>query len=149
MYSRASCHVIPRDVEKRVLDRGIETISKNLDREAKKGKITEADKPVIVARIKSATDAGAVVAADFVVEAVLKQPDLRLRVLNDVDAALRPDAIGGQSSRVHCSQIAGQGSRVTNHMSRHFRHALLITDHCITSGRHQSRNRRNFFRLPG
>ena len=53
VFARAGYHVILRDVEKRFLDRGVETISKNLDREVKKGKISEADKPVIVARIPS------------------------------------------------------------------------------------------------
>jgi 3-hydroxybutyryl-CoA dehydrogenase len=93
VFAGAGYHVILRDVEMRFLDRGIETISKNLDREVKKGKITEADKPVIVARIKPATDVAALAAADFVVEAVPEQLDLKLRVLKDVDAARRPEAI--------------------------------------------------------
>lgn len=37
VFARRGYHVILRDVEKRYLDRGIETIAKNLDREVKKG----------------------------------------------------------------------------------------------------------------
>ena len=45
VFARAGYTVILRDVEQRFLDRGLETISKNLDREVKKEKITAAEKP--------------------------------------------------------------------------------------------------------
>src|SRR5271166_6094752 len=75
VFARAGCKVILRDVEKRFLDRGMETIGKNLDREVKKGRISEADKPAILARIDATTDASILAAADFVVEAVPEQLD--------------------------------------------------------------------------
>jgi 3-hydroxybutyryl-CoA dehydrogenase len=37
VFARRGYRVILRDVEKRFLDRGLETIAKNLDREVKKG----------------------------------------------------------------------------------------------------------------
>src|SRR5271168_5666380 len=56
VFARAGYHVILRDVETRFLDRGLETIGKNLDREVKKEKISAADKPLILARIQPTTD---------------------------------------------------------------------------------------------
>ena len=44
VFARAGFSVILKDVDQRFLDRGMETISKNLDREVKKGKLAEADK---------------------------------------------------------------------------------------------------------
>jgi 3-hydroxybutyryl-CoA dehydrogenase len=121
VFARAGYRVILRDVEKRFLDRGIETISKNLDREVKKGKITEADKPVIVARIKPVTDVAALAAADFVVEAVPEQLDLKLRVLKDVDAVLRPEAIlASNTSSISITQLAAQTSRPDRFIGMHF-----------------------------
>ena len=69
VFARAGYGVILRDVETRFLDRGIETIGKNLDREVKKEKITAAEKPQILARIQPTTDVSALAAADFAVEA--------------------------------------------------------------------------------
>ena len=40
VFARSGYRVILRDVEKKYLDRGIETITRNLDREVKKGKIS-------------------------------------------------------------------------------------------------------------
>ncbi|MGB6525253.1 MAG: 3-hydroxyacyl-CoA dehydrogenase NAD-binding domain-containing protein, partial [Candidatus Acidiferrales bacterium] len=45
VFARAAYSVILRDVDQKQLDRALETIGKNLDREVKKAKITEADKP--------------------------------------------------------------------------------------------------------
>ena len=45
VFARSGYNVILRDVEQRFLDRGLETIAKNLDREVKKGKITRSRKP--------------------------------------------------------------------------------------------------------
>ncbi|HJZ51155.1 MAG TPA: 3-hydroxyacyl-CoA dehydrogenase NAD-binding domain-containing protein, partial [Candidatus Acidoferrales bacterium] len=59
VFARSGYKVILRDVEKRFLDRGIETITKNLDREVKKGKISEADKPAVLARIQPITEISA------------------------------------------------------------------------------------------
>ena len=42
VFARAGYKVILRDVEQKFLDRAMETISKNLDREVKKGKLDEA-----------------------------------------------------------------------------------------------------------
>ncbi len=41
VFARSGYRVILRDVEKKYLDRGMETIGKNLDREVKKGKLAE------------------------------------------------------------------------------------------------------------
>ena len=52
VFARAGYKVILRDVEQRFLDRGMETIAKNLDREIKKGKIAEAEKGSVLRRLQ-------------------------------------------------------------------------------------------------
>src|SRR3989475_6367045 len=70
VFARSGYKVILRDVEQRFLDRGMETIGKNLDREIKRGKIAEAEKRGVLGRLQPVTDMAAIAAADFVVEAV-------------------------------------------------------------------------------
>ena len=48
VFARSGYSVILRDVEQRFLDRALETISKNLDREIKKGVVAAAEKPNIL-----------------------------------------------------------------------------------------------------
>ncbi|HXZ13692.1 MAG TPA: 3-hydroxybutyryl-CoA dehydrogenase [Candidatus Sulfotelmatobacter sp.] len=121
VFARSGYHVILRDVEKRFLDRGLETISKNLDREIKKGKLAEGEKPLVVARIQPVTEVAALAAADFVVEAVPEQLALKLRVLKDVDAMLRPGVIlASNTSSISITQLAAQTSRPDRFIGMHF-----------------------------
>src|SRR5271169_97469 len=88
VFARCGYDVILRDVETRFLDRGIDSISKNLDRELKKGKIAEGDKPKILGRIHATTEMSDIARADFAVEAVPEVLDLKLSVLHEADKLL-------------------------------------------------------------
>ena len=79
VFARAGYSVILRDVETRFLERGIETIGKNLDREIKKGKLAEAEKGIVLGRVQCVTDMAAIRAADFVVEAVPEKIEIKAR----------------------------------------------------------------------
>ncbi len=127
VFARAGYKVILRDVEKRFLDRGMETIGKNLEREVKKGRISEADKPAILARIDATTDAAKLAAADFVVEAVPEQLDLKVRVLKEADAVLRPGAIlASNTSSISITQLAAQTSRPERFIGMHFMNPVPV-----------------------
>jgi 3-hydroxybutyryl-CoA dehydrogenase len=127
VFARSGCKVILRDVEKRFLDRGIETITKNLDREVQKGKISEADKPAVLARIQPITEISALAAADFAVEAVPEQLDLKVRLLKDVDAVLKPGAIlASNTSSISITQLAAQTSRPERFIGMHFMNPVPV-----------------------
>jgi len=127
VFARAGYHVILRDVETRFLDRGLETIGKNLDREVKKEKISAADKPLILARIQPTTDVAALAAADFAIEAVPEQLDLKVRLLKDVDAALKPGAIlASNTSSISITQLAAQTSRPEKFIGMHFMNPVPV-----------------------
>src|SRR5205809_7377849 len=66
VFARAGYKVILRDVERRFLDRALETIGKNLDREIKKGKLAEPEKGAVLGRLQPTTEMRAIAAADFV-----------------------------------------------------------------------------------
>ena len=127
VFARAGYNVILRDVETRFLDCGLETIGKNLDREVKKEKITTAEKPQILARIQPTTDVSALAAADFAVEAVPEQLDLKVRLLKDVDAALRPGVIlASNTSSISITQLAAQTSRPEKFIGMHFMNPVPV-----------------------
>ena len=127
VFARSGYKVILRDVEKRFLDRGIETITQNLDREVKKGKISEADKPAVLARIQTTTETSALAAADFAVEAVPEQLDLKVRLLKDVDEVLKPGVIlASNTSSISITQLAAQTSRPEHFIGMHFMNPVPV-----------------------
>jgi 3-hydroxybutyryl-CoA dehydrogenase len=121
VFARSGYRVLLRDVDKRSLDRGLETIAKNLSREVTKGKISEADKSAALARIQPVTDNVVLVAADFVVEAVPEQRDLKFRILKEVDAVLGPGVIlASNTSSISITELAAQTSRPDRFIGMHF-----------------------------
>ncbi len=127
VFARSGYRVILRDVEKKYLDRALETITKNLDREVKKAKITEADKPATLARIEPVTDIAALKEADFVVEAVPENLDLKVRVLKSADEVLRPGAtLASNTSSISITMLAAQTSRPEKFIGMHFMNPVPV-----------------------
>jgi 3-hydroxybutyryl-CoA dehydrogenase len=127
VFARSGYRVILRDVEQRFLDRALETIGKNLDREIKKGKVAETDRAAILARLRPVTDLTALAQADFAVEAVPESLEIKTRVLREADAALRPGVIlASNTSSISITQLAALTSRPDRFLGMHFMNPVPV-----------------------
>jgi len=121
VFARAGYTVILRDVQDSFLQRGMDIIGKNLDREVKKGKLTETEKPQVLARLKPLTDMAAVAAADFVVEAVPEKLEIKRAVLTEADKLLRPEVIlASNTSSIAITTLAAMTKRPERFVGMHF-----------------------------
>jgi 3-hydroxybutyryl-CoA dehydrogenase len=127
VFARSGYKVILRDVEQRFLDQGMDTIGKNLDREVKKGKIAEAEKGSVLGRIHPVTKIGAIVAADFVVEAVPEKIEIKRVVLGDADGILRPEVIiASNTSSISMTALAAMTKRPDRFVGMHFMNPVPV-----------------------
>jgi len=127
VFARCGYNVILRDVEESFLVRARDTIAKNLDREAKKGKIAEGDKSKILGRIQMITDLSEIVRADFAVEAVPERLDLKLSVLRDADKLLRPEVIlASNTSSISVTTLAAATGRPARFIGMHFMNPVPV-----------------------
>ncbi len=127
VFARAGYSVILRDVQESFLARGMETIGKNLDREVKKGKLAEAEKPQVLARLKPVTDMAAIAAADFVVEAVPEKMEIKRAVLTEADKILRPDVIlSSNTSSIAITTLAAMTGRPDRFVGMHFMNPVPV-----------------------
>ncbi len=121
VFARAGFSVILRDVEERFLQRGMETIEKNLDREIKKNKLSEADKPTVLRRLKPVTDLREIAGADFVIEAVPEKMELKRIVLAEADRLLGPEVIlASNTSSISVTTLAALTKRPEKFVGMHF-----------------------------
>jgi 3-hydroxybutyryl-CoA dehydrogenase len=105
----------------------METIAKNLDREVKKGKVSEGDKSGILGRIHSTTEMSEIAGADFVVEAVPERLDLKLSVLREADTFLRPEVIlASNTSSISVTMLAAATSRPDRFVGMHFMNPVPV-----------------------
>jgi len=127
VFARAGFNVVLRDVDQRYLDRALDSIGKNLDREVKKGKLAEADKPVVLARLKPVTDMAAIAAADFAVEAVPEKLEIKRAVLSEADKILRPEVIlASNTSSISMTALAAMTSRPDRFVGMHFMNPVPV-----------------------
>ena len=127
VFARAGYSVILRDVEDRYLDRALDTIRTNLDREVKKGKLPESEKPVVLARLKPVTGMDAIAAADFVVEAVPEKLAIKRAVLSEADQFLGPDVIlASNTSSISMTALAALTTRPDRFVGMHFMNPVPV-----------------------
>jgi len=127
VFARSGYNVILRDVETRFLDSAVETISKNLDREVKKGKIPEGDKSRVLGRIYTTTEMSEIARADFAIEAVPERLDLKLSVLREADKLLPPEAIlASNTSSISITTLAAATSRPDRFVGMHFMNPVPV-----------------------
>jgi 3-hydroxybutyryl-CoA dehydrogenase len=127
VFARAGYSVILRDVDQRYLDRALDTISKNLDREVKKGKLTESDKPAVLSRLEPVTDMAAIAAADFAVEAVPEKLEIKRAVLIEADKILRPEVVlASNTSSISVTTLAALTSRPDRFVGMHFMNPVPV-----------------------
>jgi len=127
VFGRAGFNVILRDVDQRYLDSALGTISKNLDREIKKGKLSESEKPAVLSRIKTVIDMAAIAPADFAVEAVPEKLEIKRAVLTEADKILRPEVIlASNTSSISMTTLAALTSRPDRFVGLHFMNPVPV-----------------------
>jgi 3-hydroxybutyryl-CoA dehydrogenase len=127
VFARAGYKVILRDVEQRFLDRGLDAIAKNIDREIKKGKLAEGEKGSVLARVIPVTDMSAVANADFAVEAVPEKIEVKRAVLGEADRLLRDDVVlASNTSSIAITTLAAFTKRPDRFVGMHFMNPVPV-----------------------
>ncbi|KUY29771.1 MULTISPECIES: 3-hydroxybutyryl-CoA dehydrogenase [Elizabethkingia] len=116
------------DVSQEALDRGIKTITTNLDRIIAKGNLTEEEKANTLANISTFTALeDAVKDANLIVEAATENIDLKLKIFQQMDAAAPADCIlATNTSSISITKIASVTSRPEKVIGMHFMNPVPI-----------------------
>lgn len=116
------------DINKEALEKAINTISKNLDRQVAKGTITEVQKAETLKNITVFTDMQSGVSnADLVVEAATENLDLKLKIFKDLDAFAKPEAIlASNTSSISITKIASVTNRGAKVIGMHFMNPVPV-----------------------
>ena len=116
------------DVSAESLDRGLATVTKNLDRMVKREKISEADKVNTLSNINTFTDVkSGVFGVDLVVEAATENMDVKLKIFNQLDEICEPHVIlASNTSSISITKIGAATSRPDKVIGMHFMNPVPV-----------------------
>ena len=115
------------DVNQDAVDAGMARIDKGLSRLVAKGRITEPDKGEILGRLRSGTSPAALSEADFVVEAVVEDEAIKLRVLQELDSLMAEGAVlATNTSSISITRLAAGTSRPERVVGMHFMNPVPV-----------------------
>lgn len=116
------------DVSDSSLEKGMATITKNLDRMVAKEKISEQEKNDTLSRISTFTALeDGVAGVDLVVEAATENIDLKLKIFKDLDEATEAHVIlASNTSSISITKIAAVTSRPDKVIGMHFMNPVPI-----------------------
>ena len=121
VFAAAGYPVTMRDIKPELLNRGMATIAKSLDRLVAHQKLTKEQRDNALDGIRPTTELKELASCEIVVEAILEDYDLKARVIHDLDAICREDAIfATNTSSISVTQIAAASRIPSRVIGMHF-----------------------------
>ncbi|RLD95188.1 MAG: 3-hydroxybutyryl-CoA dehydrogenase [Aquificota bacterium] len=123
----AGYQVVMRDVTMELAQKGLNTISKNLDRLVKKEKLTPEGKEEILGRIQLTEKLDDLADVDFAIEAVTENVEIKEEVFKTLDSLCRPEVIlASNTSSISITKIATFTNRPDKVIGMHFMNPVPV-----------------------
>jgi len=121
VFARCGFQVLLCEVEQRFLDRGLEAIRRNMERETAKGKVTAAEAEKALRLIRGTLQGQDLAVCDFVIEAAPERFALKQELFMELDAVLKPEVIlASNTSSISITRLAAQTQRPGQVIGMHF-----------------------------
>ena len=125
--AQSGFRVVMSDIADSFVQKGLSTISKNLDRMVEKGKIPPQKKDEILGRIKGTVQVKDMGETDFVVEAAIENESLKLNVFKELDQVCRKEVIlSSNTSSISITKIASATQRPSQVIGMHFMNPVPV-----------------------
>jgi 3-hydroxybutyryl-CoA dehydrogenase len=119
--------VVMSDIADSFVQKGLSTISKNLDRMVEKEKITSQTKNEILGRIKGTVQLKDMTEVDFAVEAAVENESLKLNIFKELDRVCRKEIIlSSNTSSISITRIASVTQRPSQIIGMHFMNPVPV-----------------------
>jgi len=127
VFAQAGWDVVLVDVAREALEKAVETIKGNTERQLKKGTISKDDQAALLGRIKINTSLVGIGQAELVVEAATENREVKFRLFEDIDKHAAERAIlATNTSSISITEIAAQTGRPDRVIGMHFMNPVPV-----------------------
>ena len=121
VFAKSGYEVVLVETQQAALDRGLQTIRSNMEREVAKNKLTAENRDAALKRIRGGLERSGLADCDFVVEAAFEKFEIKQEIFRDLDRLCRPEVIlSSNTSSISITKIAAQTGRPGKVIGMHF-----------------------------
>jgi 3-hydroxybutyryl-CoA dehydrogenase len=125
--AHAGFQVLLNDVKDEYLEKGIDTISKNLSRQVSKERMTEEEKTLILSRLQKSSSLKDAEQVDIVIEAAVENMEIKAKIFRELDQYAPSHAIlASNTSSLPITEIAAATSRPEKVIGMHFMNPVPV-----------------------
>ncbi len=125
--AHSGLQVVMSDIADSFVQKGLDTISKNLNRLVEKGKISSQNNKEIMGKIRGTIQLKDMAGADFVVEAATENETLKLNIFKELDQVCRKEIIlSSNTSSISITKIASATQRPSQVIGMHFMNPVPV-----------------------
>jgi 3-hydroxybutyryl-CoA dehydrogenase len=119
--AQAGCQVIVREVSSQLVEKGLQSIEKNLDRLQQKGTLHAAEREEIQSRLRGTTNLEDLKDRDLIIEAIIEQLPAKRELYTALDKICLPSTIfASNTSSISITEMAVVTKRTDRFLGMHF-----------------------------
>ncbi|MGN6186022.1 MAG: 3-hydroxyacyl-CoA dehydrogenase family protein [Thermoanaerobaculia bacterium] len=119
--AQAGYDVVVREVEQKVIDKGLSGIQKSLAKFVEKGKMQQSDMDACVGRLKGTTSLEDLADCDIIIEAIIENAQLKKDTYAQLDKIVKPEAIfASNTSSLTITELSMATARPKQFVGLHF-----------------------------
>ena len=127
VLSQSGYSVLLNDVNQDALDRAVERVRKNMDRQLRSGKISEDEINTAMGRIKTTLDLAELGTSDLIIEAATEDESVKQKIFDSVLPHLKPETIlTSNTSSISITRLASRTDRPEKFMGFHFMNPVPV-----------------------
>ncbi|MDO8432861.1 MAG: 3-hydroxybutyryl-CoA dehydrogenase [Candidatus Binatus sp.] len=119
--AQAEIAVVMHDLTPEMCARGVDSITRNLDRMIERGRFKPEERDRVLRRIETTTNLEDLAKVDFVIEAVLENEDAKIDLFKRLDKLCPPETIfASNTSSISITRMGARTSRADRVIGMHF-----------------------------
>jgi 3-hydroxybutyryl-CoA dehydrogenase len=127
VFALAGFEVLMTDISQDSLDKALELIDRNLERQVSRGKIPAADKAATLGRISTTLKLADLGRCDLIIEAATERETVKQAIFEDLLPHLKPETIlTSNTSSISITRLASRTDRPEKFMGFHFMNPVPV-----------------------